>query len=164
MITPQHLSRQFGLYHLDANDTLVNLAMPVWHWGALYEKLIRSIMNGAWKTEDSTSNQALNYWWGMSAGVIDVICSQKLPVGTKRLVELLKKTICTGDFNPFSGVLYSQTGVIQPSEHATLEPEDIIKMDWLAENIIGSIPTLDELKDEAKPIVMIQGLIGQDKK
>lgn len=163
MITPQHLSRQFGLYCLDSDDTPINLAMPVWHWGVLYEKLIRSIMSGSWKSEDTNSNQALNYWWGMSAGVIDVICSQKLPVGTKRLVELLKKSICSGDFNPFSGVLYSQNGVVQPSEHETLEPEDIMKMDWLAENIIGSIPSLDELKEEAKPIVLIQGVSEEEK-
>lgn len=164
MITPQHSSRQFGLYYQDGTEPPLNLAMPVWHWGVLYEKLIRSIMSGTWKSEGSNSNQALNYWWGMSAGVIDVICSAKLPIGTKRLVELLRKTICSGDFNPFSGVLYSQNGIVQPSEHDTLQPSDIIKMEWLAENIVGSIPKLDELKDEAKEIVKLQGLIGQDKK
>lgn len=161
MITPQDANRYFGLTLMDENGVPHNLAMPVWHWGVLYERLLRQIMSGTWKEDEENSKQALNYWWGMSSDVVDVICSKKLPVGTKRLVDLLKKTICSGDFNPFSGVLYSQTGVIQPSEHATLEPEDIIKMDWLAENIIGSIPKLDELKDEAKPVVMIQGPIGE---
>ena len=30
-----------------------------------------------------------------------------------------------------------------------MAPEDVIVMDWLAENVCGAIPTLDELKDEA---------------
>ncbi len=163
MIVPQDANRSFGLTIFDKNHSPVNLAMPVWHWGVLYERLLRGIMSGTWKEEADASNQALNYWWGMSAGAVDVICSQKLPTGTKRLVELLKQTICSGDFNPFSGVLHSQDGVVQPSEHLTLEPEDIIKMDWLDEDIIGSIPTLDELKDEAKPVVLIQGPLGDEK-
>lgn len=161
MVTPQHLSRQFGLYYMDG-DTPVNLAMPIWHWGVLYEKLLRSMMSGAWKSDDAAgATQALNYWWGMSAGVIDVICSQKLPAATAKLVDLLKKTICSGDFNPFSGALYSQDGVVLEQDDAVLMPEDIITMDWLAENVIGSIPTIDELKDEAKPIVLLQGLIDK---
>ena len=40
----------------------------------------------------------------LSAGVVDVICSQNLPTGTQKLVELLKHTICAGEFNPFSGM------------------------------------------------------------
>lgn len=67
-------------------------------------------MDGTWKYDDNTAaKKAINYWWGMSAGVVDVICSQNLPIGTKRLVELLKDTIRTGEFNPFSGILYSQS-------------------------------------------------------
>ena len=54
--------------------------------------MIRNIMNGAWKIDDTNdSTKGLNYWWGMSAGIIDVICSQHLPIGTARLVDLFKK-------------------------------------------------------------------------
>lgn len=73
-----------------------NLAMPLCHWGKFYERLIRTIMDGTWKNDDNTS-KAINYWWGMSAGVVDVICSQNLPTGTQKLVELLKHTICAGE-------------------------------------------------------------------
>lgn len=162
MITPQHLSRQFGLYYIN-DDGPVNLAMPVWHWGAMYEQIIRSIFNGTWKNDDiSGTTQAINYWWGMSAGVIDVICSERLPIGTKRLINLLRQTICSGDFNPFAGTLYSQEGIVQTEDHGALSPEEIIKMDWLAENVIGSIPSIDDLKDEAKPIVLLQGVLDAD--
>lgn len=62
-----------------------------------------------------------------------------------------------GEFNPFTGVLYSQKGVVQPDEEKSLSPEEIVNMDWLAENVIGHIPTMDELLDSAIPVVMQRG-------
>ena len=81
--------------------------MPLWHWGKFYEQLIRTIMDGTWKYDDNYETKAINYWWGLSAGVVDVIHSQNLPIGTRRLIRLLKDNITRGEFNPFSGVLYS---------------------------------------------------------
>lgn len=158
MIIPGEASRHFGLYRA-SDDAPLNLAMPVWHWGKFYEKMIRNIMNGSWKYDDaSDSTKGLNYWWGMSAGIVDVICSQHLPIGTTRLVELLKDTICRGNFNPFSGVLYSQNGVVQKDADMVMSPEEIITMDWLAENIIGYIPKMNDLIENAKPVVTLQGI------
>ena len=136
-----------------------SLAMPLWHWGKFYAQLIRTIMDGTWKYDDkSTELKAINYWWGMSSGAIDVICSDSLPIGTKRLVELLKKTISSGEFNPFSGVLYSQTGIVQSDPSRDLTPEEIVTMDWLAENVIGTIPKADEMLEETKPTIQQQGI------
>ena len=94
----------------------------------------------------------------MSAGIVDVFCSHNLPIGTVRLIDLLKNTICRDDFEPFSGVLYSQKGVVQMDANRVLSPEEIIEMDWLAENVIGSIPEPEELIDKAKPVVDLQGI------
>lgn len=157
MVIPEEESRYFGLYHME-NGEAKRLAMPLLHWGRFYERLIRTIMDGAWKYDDDSSNRAINYWWGMSAGVIDVEFSRNLPIGTKRLVEFLKETITRGEFNPFSGILYSQEGIIQDDPERSLTPEEIVSMDWLAENVIGHIPTADELSDSAIPIFEQQGI------
>lgn len=158
MVIPEESSRFFGIYHM-AGEYPRNLAMPLYHWGKFYEQLIRTIMNGTWKYDDDpAATKAINYWWGMSAGVIDVVCSQNLPIGTKRLVELLKSTISSEVFNPFSGILYSQTGVVQNDPDKSLSPEEIMTMDWLAENIIGTIPEKKELKEQAVPVIMQQGV------
>lgn len=159
MIVPKMASRHFGLY-LDRGDDPINLAMPVWHWGKFYEKMISKIMNGAWKEDETKEARGINYWWGMSADVIDVICSKYLPIGTTRLIELLKETICSDTFNPFSGVLYSQNGIVQKEENKVMEPEEIITMNWLAENVIGTLPERKELMEKAKPLINIQGLNG----
>lgn len=158
MVIPEEGSRLFGLFSMEDGEPH-NLAMPLWHWGKFYEQLIRTIMNGTWKYDDDPSDlQAINYWWGMSSGVIDVICSQNLPIGTKRLVDLLKKVIASGEFSPFTGILYSQDGIVQDDPKRTLTPEEIITMDWLAENVIGSIPKADELKEYYRPVFSQQGV------
>ena len=157
-ITPEEDSGKFGLYDENGGE-LVNLAMPVWNWGVFYERIIRSILNGTWKQEEPKGkHESLNYWWGMSSGMIDVICSSKLPAGTARLIELLKQSICSGEFNPFSGTIYSQDGLVHNDMADGITAEEIVTMDWLADNIIGSIPTLDAFEDEAKTLVEIQGV------
>lgn len=158
MIVPGEASRYFGLFRM-VDDRPVNLALPVWHWGKFYDKMIDTILKGSWKNDENNSpTKAINYWWGMSADAIEVICSQNLPIGTQRLIELLQETISRGEFTPFKGVLFSQNGIVQTDEHAVLSPEEIITMDWLMENVIGSIPTMDSLVDQAKPVILSQGV------
>lgn len=157
LLIPNETNRYFGIYHVEG-ERARNLATPLIHWGKFYEQLIRAIMDGSWKYDDDSVNKAINYWWGMSAGVIDVICSRNLPIGTKRLIELLKETIMKGEFNPFTGVLYSQEGIIQADPDRSLTPEEIVNMDWLAENVVGHIPTKEELIETALPVVSQQGV------
>lgn len=158
MVIPEDASRHFGIYRMEEGYPR-NLAMPLWHWGKFYEQLIRTIMDGTWKYDDnSDATRAINYWWGMSAGVIDVICSQNLPTGTKRLIDMLKQNISTGEFDPFSGILYSQAGIVQDDPARSLTPEEIVTMDWLAENVIGTIPKAEEFEEQAIPVIHQQGV------
>ncbi|MEE1442026.1 MAG: BMP family ABC transporter substrate-binding protein [Blautia sp.] len=158
MVIPEESTREFGLYTLDGEHTR-SLAMPLWHWGKFYEQLICTIMDGTWKYDDNSyEKKAINYWWGMSAGVIDVICSKNIPAETKRLMELLKQSIVSQQFSPFSGVLYSQNGMVQGDPKRRLTPEEIITMDWLAENVVGIIPKTEDLQEQAKPVTLQQGV------
>ena len=158
MVVPEDAKRFYGLYRF-VDERPIGLAMPVWQWGVFYEQMIRTIMEGTWKNDDNIiEKKAINYWWGMSAGVIDMICSRNLPIGTKRLVELIKTAISRGEFNPFYGKLYSQNGVDQEDANRELTPEEIILMDWLAENVVGSIPAENELVDHSLPVIKQQGI------
>lgn len=162
MTIPEETSRFFGLYHMEGEHPR-NLAVPLYHWGKFYEQLLRTIVDGTWKyDEKSSSSKAINYWWGISAGVIDVVCSNHLPIGTKRLVELLKATISSELFNPFSGILYSQTGIVVDDPERKLTPEEIMNMDWLAENVIGSIPKKEDLNEQAAPVINQQGVMKEE--
>ncbi|MDE6015131.1 MAG: BMP family ABC transporter substrate-binding protein [Acetatifactor sp.] len=158
MTVPEEASRYFGLYHI-GEEGPKNFAMPLWHWGKFYEQLILAILDGTWKYDDDLAGKkAINYWWGMSEGVVDVVFSKHLPIGQKRLAGLLKTAVSTGAFNPFSGVLYAQSGAVTDDPDGSLSPEEIMTMDWLAENVIGSIPDSGELKEQAAPVVEQQGV------
>ena len=164
-IKPQAASREFGLYMLDDpmfnSQKQENLVVPVWHWGIFYELLVRDILNGTWKTEEpeetTVNRKAINYWWGMSAGVIDVICSEKVPAATRRMVEILKQGIISGLVAPLGGVIVDQNGVEHDGGDG-FSPEEMMKMDWLADNIIGTIPENWSLKDESVPLVKVSGV------
>lgn len=157
MITPHDASRQFGLYRFE-NGKTVNLLMPVWNWGVFYEKMIQSILAGSYQSADNEDGRALNYWWGMSAGVVDIICSQNVPVGVKRLSDHLKSDLKKGDIVPFYGKIWSQDGVLRNEKSEAMKPEDIMKMDWLVDNVIGQIPPMSMLAEEAKPVVQLKGV------
>jgi basic membrane lipoprotein Med (substrate-binding protein (PBP1-ABC) superfamily) len=151
-------SREFGLYGL-YGDTRFNIAMPVWNWGRMYEELIRSVINGGWKNDDNTdSTRGLNYYWGMSSGAIDVICSQKMPLGIKQLVKILKNQITEGQFNPFSEKIYSQNGTLMNNSNDTMLYEDIINIDWFADNITGKIPDISELEEGSHELIRQLGI------
>ncbi|MBT9779223.1 BMP family ABC transporter substrate-binding protein [Clostridium sp. MCC353] len=158
MITPQAPSREYGLYHKEPDGTLENLATPIWHWGKFYEKIVELTCKGALDTRENKGKQAINFWWGMSADVIDVICSQNLPHGTNRLITFLKNSIRAGSFQPFNGLIYSQDGTVQCGEDESLSPEEIITMNWLADNVVGRIPEFDELTEAAQALVKLQGV------
>ena len=141
MITPEDASRQFGLYRYENGET-TNLVMPLWNWGIFYEKLIQSVLAGAYQQEENDEGRALNYWWGMSAGVIDMICSKNVPTGVKRLVDHFKGDIKKSYLSPFYGEIYAQDGERKNKEHETMKPEAIMEMDYLVDNVIGSIPLM----------------------
>ncbi len=147
----------FGLYRLEDGQKNV-LAMPLWQWGVYYETIIRSILNHSFQTEYEESSKALNYYWGMSAGVVELLCSSKLPDSTRKLAELLEQAICTGICNPFRGPLTTQEGRVIDGEGHFLSLDQIIRMDWLVENVVGTIPHYVELSDEGKATVDIVGV------
>ena len=121
-------------------------------------RIVKIIRQGGWNTLDTKGKQAVNYWWGMSADVIDVICSQNLPRGTHRLITFLKNSIRAGSFQPFECDVYSRDGVLRCSENKKLSPEEIVTMNWLAENVVGTVPSAEELTEEGRDLVRLQGI------
>ena len=157
MVRPINPTREYGLYKYE-NGEATNLVMPVWNWGIYYEKLIQGILAGTYKSEDEGEAKALNYWWGMSAGVIDLVYSKHVPIGVKRLAEHMEYDISVGDVHPFFGEIYAQDGTLKNNAGEAMSPEDIMKMDYLVENVEGDIPSIDLLNEKAKPIVELKGV------
>ena len=157
MVSPTKEDRALGLYCLTEHGTK-NIATTVYQWGAFYEELINSIMRGSWQTDTTKAPKALNYWWGLSANVLDVILGSSVPEQTRRLLHFMKQSIANGSFTIFSGPLYDADHILRCKQGETLAAEDIMMMDWLIEGILGEIPTIQQLDDHAKELVALRGL------
>ena len=162
---PDQVNREFTqpVYplHLIENGEAHTLMTPVWNWNHYYENIINMILNGSWDQEKIRHKGALNIWWGMDSGVIDVNVSSRVPWSIRKEIGIWKKIITNDAWNPFEGELRGQFGIIQKAGEERLPSHRIIAMDWLNENIIGTIPTLDDLKEESLKLVYTSGIKGQ---
>ena len=147
----------YGTYQLNDQDELEPLASPVWVWGEFYEKVIRSILAGTWE-KDKHSPRALNYWWGMDSGVIDVELAKNLPEGVTELAKLLRQALRDGTLDPFRRRIVSQDGSVKNDGSHTFTPWELLHMDWLCENVEGSIPEYENIEPFAQPIVRALGI------
>ena len=146
----------YGTYLMDGRGDLVSLGSPVWLWGKFYEYVIRGILSGGWKNEKGAS--ALNYWLGMDSGVIDISLSDKLPEGVRQLAWLLRRGLIEGTLDPFARRIVSQDGSLRSDGTHRFTPEELLKMDWLCDNVLGSIPRYDEILPVSQPLVRELGL------
>ena len=155
---PRMESREFGLYH-KKDGAIHNLAMPMWNWDKLYQGIARSILSGAWEDDASVNaDRALSYFMGMSTDAIDLLCSKRIPPRVRRLVDLLHERIRSGEFLPFIGPIVDRGGAMRVEPDVALTPQEIIRMDYLAQNVVGRIPEIHELNDVAKALVSMQGV------
>ena len=156
MLTKNDNYGRIGFYrYLDGKAQ--NTAFSPWRWGEMYSRIVRSILDGGWKN-DASGTRATAYFFGMDAGVVDLVPAEGLPEGISRTVSLLRRELMEGRFLPFSARITDQSGTVHDFRHSPMTPEEIITMDWLNENVIGSIPEFSELLPEARTLVKIQGI------
>ena len=146
----------FGTYQVGQDGVLTPLGSPCWMWGKFYETVIRSIMSGAW--DSSREPRAVNYWWGMDTGVIDVKLSDKLPHGVRVLAETLRSGLQGGTVDPFLRPITAQDGTVKNDGNRPFTPDEILRMDWLCDNVVGSIPTFEEILPVSQPMVRALGV------
>ena len=123
-----------------------------------YEKILRSALDKTIKSEYINTARALNYYWGMSAGVVDIEYAPALPLPSRRYADFFRSSLINGAGKPFLTPFYTQSGEIIGSRQHELSLEQIISMDYLVDNVIGSIPTYDELSDVGKATVDMVGI------
>lgn len=162
LLSPRLSKRDFGLYYMHGG-TVGLMAVASWNWGSFYELILRSILDGGWRIPAGREPaRAVNYWWGLSAGVVEFRYTENLPIGTRRLVEFLRRSLIAGTFRPFAGKLYA-AGRRVVQEEGELTPEQIVQMDWLAENVVGEIPPASQLTGDAQALVSLLGIRREDR-
>ena len=135
-----------GLYKMDGEET-VYLGRAYYNWGKYYAQIIQAVLSGAWNAADLVNEQiARNYWFGLSTGVVDILVP-KAPYQTKKMLAFFKNSIVGGGYDPFTGELHTQDGILQGGagsarsgfslELEQLTPGKIAGMKWLSDNIDG---------------------------
>ena len=147
----------YGTYLMDSRGGLISLASPVWVWGKFYEFVIRSILSGGWK-RDKADTTALNFWLGMDSGVIGIGLSDKLPEGVRQMANLLKANIAAGQLDPFFRRIVAQDGTLKNDGTQHFTPEEVLHMDWLCDNVVGSIPPFEEILPISQKMVRQLGI------
>ena len=147
----------YGTYQMDDQGNLMPLASPVWVWGKFYKLIVESALAGTLK-DDKANLRAVNYWLGMDSGVIDIALSDQLPEGVTMMAEVLRTCMRNRTLDPFRRKLVAQDGRIISDGFRRLSPDELLRMDWLCHNVIGSIPTFDELLPMSQSIVRELGI------
>ena len=147
----------YGTYLMEDRGDLIPLATPTWVWGKFYEFVIRSILSGGWKREKGVST-ALNYWLGMDSGVIGLNLSDKLPEGVRFTANLLRKGFEEGTLDPFLRRMVAQDGTVKNDGTHRFSPAELLRMDWLCDNVIGSIPPYEDILPISRNMVRELGL------
>lgn len=145
-----------GTYKLREDGTLLPLALPIWRWGGMYEKIVQCVLSGAWSQLEKS--RAVNYWWGLGSGAIDVQLGEQLPDGVCSLGWILKNGLTDGSIAPFRTRIVDQAGVERNNGWQDLTPEEMLTMDWLCDNVDGEVPPFEALEPYAREIVRLLGV------
>ena len=156
--TPEenYLVTEYGTYLADDTGHLIPLGSPTWKWGPFYESVVRSIMGGSWENEKE--GQIVNLWWGMRSGVIDVNLAPYIPESMRVLADLLKEGICSGRLDPFKRRILDQQGNVRNDGTKSFTPVELMQMNWLCDNVVGSFPKYEDILPISRPMVDLLGI------
>ena len=146
----------YGTYLMGERSNLIPLGVPVWVWGKFYEVVVNYYLCGKKVQKDPYS--AINYWLGMDSGVIDIQLSDQLPAGVRMMAELLRKNLIDGTLDPFARKIIAQDGTVKNDGTRFLSPKERLNMDWLCVNVIGSIPSFDQILPMSRTMVRELGV------
>ena len=156
--TQQQAHEAYGLCRAERDGALTPILSPVWNWGEFYVRIIQSIFSGSWEELGEKSQKAVNYWWGLSSGVVDVRPSEAMSESMCALADILKRGVISGAVDPFRRRIVTTDGRLINDGSRTLPPEEILRIDWLCDRVRGSIPAFDELLEMSRPLVRLMGV------
>ena len=155
--TPERKYTEYGIFLMDDSGSFWPLASPVWNWGRLYERIVRSILDDSWYRE-ADGARAVNYWWGMRSGAEEIDYNKDLPAGTLQLLDLMEKMLHEDDLRIFPEDLFAQGHVLHSPEATLYSPKELMEMDWLDECVEGGLPHYDELDVKTHTLMSINGI------
>lgn len=133
------LAQSKGLYAFGQDSDMTrfgpraHLSGNVLNWGVYYVHKVRERLEGRWKAEDTK--------WGMKEGIVQVVApNAQVPKDVAQLFEQKKAEILAGRFHPFAGPIKDATGTLKVAAGQVLAEDELWKMKWYAEGVLGKQP------------------------
>ena len=143
-----------GTFTIDGDGGLTPIASPVWMWGKLYEHIVRSVLSGSVEKKE----HAVNYWWGMDSGAIDIALSDLVPEGVRKLAETMTDKLKRGELDVFAQRITAQDGSVISDGVHPLSSLNVLRMDRLSDAVEGHIPEYGELLPFSRALVRALGV------
>ena len=108
------------------------LTGPVWNWGPYYVKVVKSVMDKTWKSEQ--------YWGAMSENIVDLApYGPMVSEDTKALVAKKKESIVKNEWDVFTGPLADQQGQVKVPAGQKMSDKEMLEFNWFVKGVEGSI-------------------------
>lgn len=111
-----------------------HLGSAIVNWGPYYEKAVKDVLTGTWKTSDTK--------WGTKEGANDLIkINDAVPDSAKKRVDEIKSGLKAGTFAVFRGPLKDNSGKIVLEKDVVADDAWKGKINFYVEGVEGKIPS-----------------------
>lgn len=106
------------------------LTAPVWNWGPYYTRLIKSVLDKTWKSDQ--------YMGGIADGLVQLAPLANLgDPAAKGLVDAALAKV-KGGYEPLTGPLVDQDGKERIAAGKAMTAGELLEMNWFVKGVIGS--------------------------
>jgi len=111
-----------------------HLASNVVHWGPAYNKYVKDVLDGSWKSDRIV--------WGTKEGVNEVVkIADAVPEDLKKKIDEIKAGMKDGSFEVFSGPIADNTGKERLAKDTKADQAWKDKVDFYVKGVDGKVPT-----------------------
>jgi basic membrane protein A and related proteins len=109
------------------------LAAVTQHWGPYYVRTGKALIDGRWQPQP--------YMGGLKDAMVRIAgMGPRLKPEARQAGMQKDQQIRSGQFQVFSGRLLDNTGRERQAQGVTMSDEQIAKMDWLVQGVVGALP------------------------
>ena len=126
-----------GGYWVGYNDDMSRFApdawltAPVWDWGPYYIKVVESIRDDTWVSEQ--------YYGNMADGLVNLApVADVVPQDVRDQIATVQEEIIAGTFAPFTGPINDQGGAEKVADGEVPDLGTLLGMDYFVAGVVGS--------------------------
>ena len=157
LTAPNPTSRDSGLY-VRENGEILSMATLLPRWGIFYRHVMEQMLKGVFDAASASDSASLSYWWGIASDTLDLAFSSRFNPVSGRRIRILQDQFHEQAFTPFEGELRDQQGILRCAADQRLTPAEVLCMDYLADCVVGSLPSAEELVPSAQALILTQGI------